>query len=67
LVEPEGGFRLPHAPAGFPLVIKVTASPETAAPLGAVTVAVTVEVLVPLAGTADELALTATKFGVAPA
>jgi hypothetical protein len=66
LVEPKAGFIVPQALTGTALIVKVTESPETPAPLGPVTVAVTVEVLVPLAGTADELALTVTTFGVPP-
>jgi hypothetical protein len=47
-----------------PLGVKVTASPApTGVPLALVTVAVTVEVLEPLAGIVDGLAVIATVFG----
>src|SRR5438309_2759859 len=57
------GLTVPHEPGvlGLP-TLKVTMSPGTGLPPW-VTVAVTTEVLVPLAGMLDGLALTATLFG----
>lgn len=52
----------PQAPAGLALWVNATASPTTAAPPGPVTVATTVEVLVPLAGIAEGVAVTVTAF-----
>jgi hypothetical protein len=62
-----GALRLPHAATGLPVSVNVTTSPAaTGAPLAPfVTVAVTVEVAVPLAGTVDGLAVTAMLFGTA--
>lgn len=49
------GLRVPHALEGDPEVLKLTVSPDTE-PLAALTVAVTVEVECPSAGTLDGLA-----------
>jgi hypothetical protein len=54
-------FKLPHVP----LSVKRTVSPETATPLGLVTVSVIVEVLVPFAAIVDGFATTALTFGTA--
>jgi hypothetical protein len=62
-VVPEAKLKLPQAPDGLALVVKVTTSPEPAAPLKLVTVAVTVELFEPLAGSAAETAVTVTLFG----
>jgi hypothetical protein len=62
-VVPEAELKLPQAPDGLALVVKVTTSPEIAAPLELVTVAVTVEVFAPLAGSTDGTAVTVTLFG----
>jgi hypothetical protein len=64
LVVPELRLRLPQAGAGLPLIVKITESPAAGAPLRPfVTVAVTVDVAEPLAGTADGVAETVTMFG----
>jgi hypothetical protein len=59
----DADFSVPHAPVGLALpVLKATLSPATGAPAELVTVAVTVEVLLPSAGMLAGDAATATLF-----
>ena len=60
---PEVGVSVPQAPEGLPEVVRVTESPDTGLPDESLTVTVTVEVEVPLAGTEDGLAATVTWLG----
>jgi hypothetical protein len=64
LVTPVVGLKVPHAPPTV-LVVKATVSPDTATPLGLVTVSVIVEVLVPLAEIDEGFATTAFVLGTA--
>jgi hypothetical protein len=59
LVVPEAGFIVPQVPEAT----QFTVSPDTAVPPGFKTVAVNVEVLVPLAATVDAVDDTLTEFG----
>ena len=54
------GLSVPQAPATDDVSVKVTVSPETAAPEGLVTVAVTDEAVAPFAATTAGDAATAT-------
>ena len=56
-------LKVPQAPPGLPEGVNVTESPETGLPLTSFTVALTVEVLVPSAGTVDGFALAEKLFG----
>jgi hypothetical protein len=59
LVVPEAGFTVPQVPEAT----QFTVSPDTAVPPGFKTVAVNVEVVVPLAARVDADAETLTEFG----
>ncbi len=57
-----GALKRPQEPAGTSLVAKVTVSPETATPLGVVTLTVTLEVAVASAGIGFAPNVSATEF-----
>jgi hypothetical protein len=61
-VVADAGLRAPQAPGGFALVVNLTTSPKTTAPLKLVTVAAIVELLVPSAGTRVGVIDTTTRF-----
>jgi hypothetical protein len=59
LVVAKAGLRVPQ---DAPLIVKLTGSPETGAAAAVLTVAVTVEVVLPSAGMGEALAVTVTML-----